>query len=124
MCTCFISFSYIYIFLVGIISNIHKLHKYKNKLSLDYTVESEYIETNMTKFITLTNIIINTSKIIDIHIKPEKYVLYLSNNYIDGYFIFGFGHITSIDNKLEICKKNNSHDYNCLSQWIDKIKNM
>ena len=115
-------FIYIYIFLVGIISNIHKLHKYKNNLSLDYTVE--FIETNMTRFIRLTNIIINTSKIIDIHIKPEKYILYLSNNYIDGYFIFGFGHITTIDNKLEICKKNNSHDYNCLSQWIDQIKNM
>jgi len=47
----------------------------------------------MKQFIKLTSRIINRSHIIEIIKQPNKYFIYMSNNYISGQFIIGNGDI-------------------------------
>jgi hypothetical protein len=79
----------------------------------------------MSRFIKLTNFILNANNIHKISIKPNKYYIYIINNKFDGFsWRFagsGIGSIsTSHDEMIEICEINHSLDYKILSDWISK----
>ncbi len=77
----------------------------------------------MSKFIKLTNLIINTNHIHLIVIKPNKYYIHLMSNKFDGFKLdivgFGAGTITSHNNEIEVCETKHPSDYKVLSYWID-----
>ena len=76
----------------------------------------------MSKFIKLTNYIINTNNIHGIQIKPNKYYIYIVGKSMRGnswnFAGFGFGEISTYTSEIEICEKNHSIDYKILSDWI------
>jgi len=78
----------------------------------------------MTKFIKLTNLIINTKYIQSIVIKPNKYYINVVSNKFDGSNwsnpIIGIGTISSYNSEIEVCETENSSDYKIVSDWIDK----
>jgi len=77
----------------------------------------------MSKFIKLTTLIINTNNIQSIFIKPNKYIIHIVSNKIDGSMWniagFGMGTISSYNYEIEVCETKHSSDYKTLSQWID-----
>ena len=78
----------------------------------------------MSKFIKLTNFIININYIHSIVIKPNKYHINVLSNKFDGSiwssFGFGIGTIYSSNSEIEICETKHSNDYKIVSDWIDK----
>lgn len=73
-----------------------------------------------TKFLRLSNRIINTSHIEEIKINPDKYTIYLNNNGFSGFILFSSGFVHSTYNEIDVCKKNNLSDYTILTSWINK----
>ena len=77
----------------------------------------------MSKFIKLTNFIININHIHSILIKPNKYYIHLTSNKFDGFKWdvggFGIGTITSHNSEIEVCETKHSSDYKIVSDWID-----
>ena len=77
----------------------------------------------MSKFIKLTNFVININHIHSIVIKPNKYYIHLVSNKFDGFKwdvgVFGIGTITSHNSEIEVCETKHSSDYKILSDWID-----
>jgi len=78
----------------------------------------------MSKFIKLTNLIINTNYIQTIVVKPNKYCINIVSNKFDGSNwsvpVFGFGTISSYNYEIEVCETKHSSDYKIVSHWIDK----
>ena len=78
----------------------------------------------MSKFIKLTNFILNTHDIHRIVIHPNKYCIHIVSKKMDGFFwgLWGFslGNISSNPYEIEICETNHSIDYKIVSDWIDK----
>ena len=76
----------------------------------------------MSKFIKLTNLIININYIQSIVIKPNKYCINVASNKFDGskwsVAGFGMGTISSYNSVIELCKTQNSSDYKIVSDWI------
>jgi hypothetical protein len=76
----------------------------------------------MSKFIKLTNLIININCIQSIVIKPNKYYILIASNKFDGskwsFAGFGFGTISSYNSEIEICETQHSSDYKIVSDWI------
>jgi hypothetical protein len=77
----------------------------------------------MSKFLKLTNIIINKHHIQSIVIKPNKYYIHVvSDAFVGSHFSvagFGFGTISSHYGEIVVCKTENSIDYKMVSDWID-----
>jgi hypothetical protein len=77
----------------------------------------------MSKFIKLTTLIINTNNIQSIFIKPNKYIIHIVSNKIDGSMWniagFGMGTIHSYNYEIEVCEIKHSSDYKIVSHWID-----
>uniref|UniRef100_A0A6C0E3Z4 Uncharacterized protein n=1 Tax=viral metagenome TaxID=1070528 RepID=A0A6C0E3Z4_9ZZZZ len=77
----------------------------------------------MTKFIKLTNYIININHIHRIVIKPNKYYIHLVSNKFDGFKwdvgVIGIGTIASHNSEIEVCETKHPIDYKILSEWID-----
>ena len=77
----------------------------------------------MSKFIKLTNFIININHIHSIVIKPNKYYIHLVSNKFDGFkwdvFGFGVGTIASHNSEIEVCETKHLNDYKILSDWIN-----
>jgi len=83
----------------------------------------------MSKFIKLTNLIININCIQSIVIKPNKYYILIASNKFDGskwsFAGFGFGtissynsEIASYNSEIEVCETQHSSDYKIVSEWI------
>ena len=73
----------------------------------------------MSRFLKLTNIIINKNFIQHIDINKDKYVIHLMTNKTDGIIIFGGGTSHSYNTKFEVCKTKNLSDYKKFTEWID-----
>jgi RecB family endonuclease NucS len=77
----------------------------------------------MSKFIKLTNLIININYIQTIVIKPNKYYINVMTNKFDGSNwsspVIGIGTISSYNSEIEVCETQNSSDYKIVSEWID-----
>jgi hypothetical protein len=71
----------------------------------------------MSRFLKLTNIIINKNVIHDIN--KDKILIHLMAPEMTGSMIFGSGYCESRNSKLEICKTENFGDYKIVTNWID-----
>lgn len=76
----------------------------------------------MSKFIKLTNFLLNTNDIHKIIIRPNKYLIYIAGKQIYGVSLFGTGKITSYDSEFEVCERKHPTDYKIVSDWISKIE--
>jgi len=78
----------------------------------------------MSKFLKLTNFLLNTNDIHRIVIHPNKYCIHIASKKIDGFIwgICGFslGNISSYTSEIEVCETNHSTDYKIVTDWIDK----
>jgi hypothetical protein len=78
----------------------------------------------MSKFIKLTNFLLNTNDIHKIVIQPNKYYIHIVGKNIDGFnwtiAWFGLGNISSYTSEIEVCKTKHLIDYNIVSDWIHK----
>jgi len=78
----------------------------------------------MTKFIKLTNCLLNTNHIHKIVIQSNKYYIHIANCKINGFNWgiggFSFGNIFSYSSEIEVCEKKHSIDYKIVTQWISK----
>ena len=77
----------------------------------------------MSKFIKLTNLIVNVNYIQTIVIKPNKYYINVVSNKFYGSTlstpVFGFGNVSSYNYEIEVCETEHSSDYKKISDWID-----
>jgi RecB family endonuclease NucS len=77
----------------------------------------------MSKFIKLTNLIININYIQTIVIKPNKYYINVMSNKFDGSNwsspVIGIGNVSSNNSEIEVCETKHSSDYKKISDWID-----
>ena len=77
----------------------------------------------MSKFIKLTNLVININYIHSIVIKPNKYYINIMSNKIDGSNFSvagsGFGNISSHNYEIEVCETKHSSNYKIVSDFID-----
>jgi hypothetical protein len=77
----------------------------------------------MSKFIKLTNLILNINYIQSIVIKPNKYYINVACNNFDGsnwnISGFGMGTISSYNYEIELCETKHSSDYKIVSDWIN-----
>ena len=78
----------------------------------------------MSKFIKLTNYLINTNDIHRIIIQPNKYLIHVISKQRDGFSWgiggFGLGNISTWNYEIVVCKTDHSIDYKIVSDWIDK----
>jgi hypothetical protein len=78
----------------------------------------------MSRFLRLTNFLLNTNDIHQIVIQPNKY--YIMVKKIDGFNWsiagFGMGWIHSSPSHIEVCETKQPVDYKIVSDWISKIK--
>lgn len=72
----------------------------------------------MSKFLKLSNMIINKNMIHSIDINKDKFLIHLMTNKTQGLFIYWGGFLDSSNTKIEVCKINNSIDYEKVSEWI------
>ena len=70
-------------------------------------------------FIKLSNIVINTRKIVTIRIWPNKYYINVLDNASTGFILAGSGILNHSNNLIEVCKNTNEDDYNIITQWIN-----
>ena len=77
----------------------------------------------MSKFIKITNLILNVKYIQSITVKPDKYQINMVSSMFDGKSIsvagFGIGSISSHNAEIEVCRIKQSNDYKIVSDWID-----
>lgn len=73
----------------------------------------------MSRFLKLSNIIINKKYIQTIDINKDKLVMHIMSNKTNGFFMFGGGWIDSYNNEVVLCKIKNYSDYKVVSDWID-----
>ena len=78
----------------------------------------------MSKFLKLTNFLINTNDIHKIVIQPNKYCIHIVSKKLDGFNWgiggFGIGYIYSYTSEVEVCETKHSTDYKIVTDWIDK----
>jgi hypothetical protein len=78
----------------------------------------------MSKFLKLTNLLLNTNDIHKIIIQPNKYYIQIVSKKIDGFNwgigVFSLGNISSYTYDIEVCETKASTDYKIVSDWISK----
>ena len=77
----------------------------------------------MSRFLRLTNFLVNVNQIRLIEITPDKYKIRMIPHHISGNAIFGSGGFSSIHNDISICKKEDITDYTIVSNWLLAEKN-
>lgn len=74
----------------------------------------------MSRYLKLTNFIINKKYIHHIDIKnKDKFIIHLMTNNIDGFFLFTSGTFDSHNSEFVVCKTQHLSDYKIVSDWID-----
>jgi len=75
----------------------------------------------MSRFIKLTNFLLNTNDIHKIVIQPNKYYIHIVSKKIEGFnWGFGISNISSFTSEIEVCETKHSIDYKIVSDWISK----
>jgi|LakMenEpi03Aug12_release.lakeMendotaPanAssembly.Ray.scaffolds.fasta_scaffold3362845_1 hypothetical protein len=75
-----------------------------------------------TQFIKLSSLLLNTATISRIEMQPNKYMIHIIDDKLDGFWLFTNGFLKSNQDKyMEICKETYPRDYQKLTEWIDKI---
>jgi hypothetical protein len=75
----------------------------------------------MSRFLKLTQIIINTQQINHIKILPNKYEILMMNNGADGFLIGGSGVYKASMDKIYVCAEKDTNDYKKVSDWIHSL---
>ena len=73
----------------------------------------------MSRFLRLTDAIINKNVIHHIHIKKDKYIIHFMTNKTNSFFLLGGGGSTSYNTECEVCKTKHPIDYKTVTDWID-----
>lgn len=76
----------------------------------------------MTRFLKLTNSLINISKIKKIVTYENSHYLYYNSNEISGFFLITIGTLRSNEDFTAIYKDTDPKDYQIVSEWIEKQK--
>jgi hypothetical protein len=77
----------------------------------------------MSRFLKLTQLVINTSKIGTIEKKQNKYyVNLLEGTSLSGFLFFGSGILETKYCTIEICKEQHSIDYQIMEKWVNNLK--
>jgi hypothetical protein len=76
----------------------------------------------MTRFLRLSGVIINTTKILTIDILPKKYTVRMCDQKIDGWLSFSSGSVDSKNTKIYVCENDHPDDYQLVKEWIHRIK--
>lgn len=79
----------------------------------------------MSRFIKLTHIVINSSKIITINNTRSKYYVQTCADALPyGYSILGVGFLetTNSNTFITICKNEHPIDYQIMEKWINNLK--
>lgn len=77
----------------------------------------------MSRFIKLTNMVINTSKIIKINTYTDGYIVHTSDINFSGLSLFSVGMLSSTDSTIRVLKTESPADYQVITDWIANIKN-
>jgi hypothetical protein len=76
----------------------------------------------MTKFLKLTNMVLNTKYINKITIQPNKYHIHMARNIFFGHiglcYGSGYGYVNSGNEQIEVCETKHPNDYKNVSEWI------
>ena len=72
----------------------------------------------MKNFINLTSRVINKLHIIEIIKKSNKYEIHMSNNNIDGFWLFSSGCLGTNYKIIELCNKKDKQDYETITNLI------
>jgi len=80
----------------------------------------------MSRFLKLTSMIINTSRISTIWLNkesvPKKITINLVHHEFTGFMICGSGNFLTRDAEIKICEKEDPLDFVTASNWIDKLE--
>ena len=76
----------------------------------------------MTRFLKLTNMIINTAKIVTIDVLPTKYTIRMSDQKMDGWLLFTSGSVESKNTEINVCKTEHPIDYQVVKEWVRNIE--
>ena len=76
----------------------------------------------MMKFIKLSNLIINTSKISTVRMIDNRYIIKIACSNTSGFIVAGSGWIHSIDTVIHVCQKKDPEDYNIVTKWVMDVK--
>ena len=79
----------------------------------------------MSRFIKLTHIVINSSKIITINNTGSKYYVQTCADALPyGKFFFGSGFIETVNSNtfITICKHEHPVDYQIMEKWVNNLK--
>lgn len=74
----------------------------------------------MSRFLKLSNLVINTSKIIYVRKYETVYHIHMDNLDFRGFYFYIFGSISTTDNLITVCQKEKPDDYNIVSKWIEQ----
>ena len=72
----------------------------------------------MSRFIRLTNFLINVNQIRKIDIKPNEYKIHLIPSELSGFMLLGSGTFQSAAERYTISEKEHETDYKMISEWI------
>jgi hypothetical protein len=76
----------------------------------------------MSRFLKLTNFLLNTNDILQIVINPNKYYIHMRASEFSGNMwqvgIFGVGAISTDRHVIAVCETAQSTDYKIVSEWI------
>ena len=72
----------------------------------------------MSRFLRLTNLLVNVNQIRLIEIKPDKYKSRLISSDLNGFIMRGSGSINTDSTNIDVCKKEHIKDYTIVSDWL------
>ena len=72
----------------------------------------------MSRFLRLTNLLINVNQIRKIDIKPNEYKIHLIPSELSGFMLLGSGTFQSAAERYTISEKEHETDYKMISEWI------
>ena len=72
----------------------------------------------MARFLKLTNFLVNVNQIRLIEIRPDKYKIKMIPHHINGFTFFGSGGFNSVNDVIDVCKKEHIADYTIVSDWL------
>jgi len=76
------------------------------------------IRKAMSRFLRLTNFLVNVNQIRLIEITPDKYKISLISSEFKGFMLLGSGNINTDNTNIDICKKEHIKDYTIVSDWL------
>ena len=76
-----------------------------------------------SRFLRLTNFLVNVNEIRRIDMLPGSYKIHLMPNDVKGLTLMGTGFFTSQSESYTATEKDNTIDYKIIDEWIKNIEN-